>query len=346
MASTVSVRDLGQFYFSLPNELQMEIILQLHILDIFSCRRVCQSFNTLLISNESWLVRLCIAYKLPPYCSMLYPPPTDRKYILQDLYMMYRRNKISTKLNWVMISFWRMRFLPRLPASLMIPRNDDQKQFCWRMGPLIFTLCHFYEHRRTCMMEEVLNNNCVDYSPGRHRDTFEQTAKSYGPKLLQEVAQMEFVIMYFADRNLRTRVEGTNCRGKAPTKYQLRAILNSGGIDQIALVLSKTTYAERCTAIDTFMKGLDPARCVKAEENWQYMLGGPFGFTAMPKIDKSLLSRLLRNERAWELPVVSVARSTRAVQAFVCDVLDVDPRPSGRPTPCDQCVVGTCQYTN
>ncbi len=91
MASTGSARNLGQLYFSLPNELQMEIIFELHIRDVFSCRRVSQSFSTLLISNESWLVGLCIAYKLPPYRSTLYFPLTDRKYILQDLYMMYRR---------------------------------------------------------------------------------------------------------------------------------------------------------------------------------------------------------------------------------------------------------------
>ncbi len=239
-----------------------------------------------------------------------------------------------------------MRFLPRLQASRMIPRNDDQKPFLWRMGPLIFTLCHFYEHRRRCLLEEALDKDCVDYSRGRQRDTFEQITKSYGPKLLQEVAQMEFIIMVAADRNLWTRADRMTCRGKAPTGFQLRTILKSGGIDQLAIVLSQRTYLERCTAIDAFLTGLDPARNVKAEENWQYMLGGPFGFSAMPKIKKSSLSRLLRNERAWNLPVVSAARSVRPVEAFVCDVLDADIRSSGRPAPCDQCVVGDCEYAN
>ena len=141
---------LGELFFSLPVELQLEITLFMSLDDVLSLGQTCQAFRRLISGHEVLLAKHHIRILIPEDHTLLYPipsPPTI-KYAKTVEYRREASESLAVEMGKHLVKDMGQRANPSM-AQYIITRLTT------RMGPAIFYLLHFFEEYRKAKEQDV-----------------------------------------------------------------------------------------------------------------------------------------------------------------------------------------------
>lgn len=262
-------------FFTLPNELQIQILCGLQFDELLALRLSNTSFFNLIHQNESPLVRHLIKNDAPRLLLDLWPPPqipqaasfayflglTHREIVVRDL---------ATHIaDFIMIKICR-----RTTKSQQEGFHPRYQRIRSRCEPLILTLYHFFESYRNVLMKPVINETSGSrksgplYSPSLDqlaspREIEKKIIDRYDTKQLLQVHQIYKLLLAAFVRKLRPpsyagRLE-RSLRGwsKTPASQDdIVKVLLLGGIREVKQIIEIKTYSARRKALDDFIEGL------------------------------------------------------------------------------------------
>ncbi|KAI9728449.1 MAG: hypothetical protein M1828_003850 [Chrysothrix sp. TS-e1954] len=266
-------------FFSLPSELQVEMLSYLPVQDVLSCRLASRFLNRIICTNESDIVRQCLRYQLPRICKQLYPEIKEaRAYTLFELYNMQRRVVLSNKLATQLIDFVELEIMRRNTAAKREIFKWDRIRLFRRFAPLCFVIYHFFEKWRIRLKVKRqldLSTTRQDRIQERY-DEQQKLATSYDPHLLKEANDMYYFLLNSVMRILRPPTYATGVekafKGWHPpsfTKRDVCHLLAIGGIGKLTEILAQNGLSARAKAMMTFGRAVScPHHLSKEERLW------------------------------------------------------------------------------
>ncbi|RPA99144.1 hypothetical protein L873DRAFT_1684397 [Choiromyces venosus 120613-1] len=273
--TTKSSRSLGDLFFGLPVELQLEVVNKLFFFDLLSLRRASRQFRELTAQNESHIVRHHICHWVPLHITKLYPPPIDEPPALGYLTGLAYKQRVSTHLAFS---------LARQIVKEMIGGRQSRRmskeatayvlnQLRLGMAPLISALYHFFETYRTRRLERLWENNDDDSSmteldPLSLADKMRlqgDIISQYPDNLLLQVHQMYHLLLHLFMRRMSSpplsaqRTLGCWTRQRPPNDAFAKVLI-LGGIKEVWHIYRIKGYCRRRKALDKFIRKLDTER--------------------------------------------------------------------------------------
>ncbi|KAF1808362.1 hypothetical protein P152DRAFT_374153, partial [Eremomyces bilateralis CBS 781.70] len=266
---------------SLPQELRIQILVNLSLDDILSLRRCSAAFNQLVKSCESPVVRHHVRNILTDLEVKLYPAPAPMEADLNYLLNLRHREIVVRKLAKQMCDFVAIDVLKRNNARRRKEFEPRYRHMYSKMLPLLLILGQFFESFRKSVLDRCFANSSPDKKfrlvPGT-TVWDEQLAimDQYKKQQLLDCYHMYGFILQVFERKLRPPrfnqllnrfLPGYNRRPASTKEIETTLIL--GGIDAVRQILLPRTYVERRRALSTFLGGLDPAMDHRWERNWR-----------------------------------------------------------------------------
>ncbi|OCL09168.1 hypothetical protein AOQ84DRAFT_291777 [Glonium stellatum] len=308
---------LFDLFFHLPNELHIQILCELSIPDILALRIASRSFNNLVLSCQSALVRFWVKYRLGSLHTSLYPAPPPNHADLHYLLAMRRRHIASIKLT---------RRLANYVLKDTLQHTSERQRKMWnsvyeKMIPLVFAVGYFLEeHRRVVLGRDLeIGKRDASYGLGLGPAITKEEKKimeRYDPQLRLPYFYMYCFILQVLTRKLRPPtyagsverfVRGWNA--VPATSEEIAFVLVLGGIDQVAKLLACKKYQERRRALDEFIKSLSPKDHVYWKKNWK-ALDVESPTTSLHNVPWACI-RITKLDLIWE-PVVTQLMSPRS----------------------------------
>ncbi|PWW71748.1 hypothetical protein C7212DRAFT_360418 [Tuber magnatum] len=268
-------RSLGDLFFGLPVELQLEVVNKLFFFDLLSLRRTSQKFRELTMQNESHIVRHHIGQWVPLHITKLYPPPTDAPPTLGYLTDLAYKQRVSTHLA---LSLARQ-IVKEMMGGRQARRMSKEatvyvlNQLRLGMAPLIFALFHFFETYRTRRLERLWGNDDQDSSvvgldPLSLADKMRlqgDIIAQYPDSLLLQVHQMYHLLLHLFMRRMSSpslsvpRTLGCWTRQRPPNQAFAKVLI-LGGIKEVWHIYRIKGYCRRRKALDKYLRKLDTER--------------------------------------------------------------------------------------
>ncbi|CUS09714.1 unnamed protein product [Tuber aestivum] len=271
-------RSLGDLFFGLPVELQLEVVNKLFFFDLLSLRRTSQKFRELTMQNESHIVRHHIGQWVPLHITKLYPPPADAPPTLVYLTDLAYKQRVSTHLA---LSLARQ-IVKEMMGGRQARRMSKEatvyvlNQLRLGMAPLIFALFHFFETYRTRRLERLWGNDDDDdedpstagldpLSPADKRRLQGDIISQYPDNLLLQVHQMYHLLLHLFMRRMSSpslsvpRTLGCWTRQRPPNQAFAKVLI-LGGIKEVWHIYRIKGYCRRRKALDKFLRKLDTER--------------------------------------------------------------------------------------
>ena len=262
-------------FFSLPSELQVEVISYLPVQDVLSCRLASRFLNRIICTNESDIVRRCLKYHLPSICARLYPEIKQaRGYTLFELYNMQRRVVLSNKLATQLVDFVELEIMRRNTHAKREAFRRDRMKLLRRFAPLVFVVSHFFERWRLRIKTKRNFDLCTkqDRIDERYEEQ-KKLATAYDPHLLREANDMYYFILNTMMRILRPPTYATGAekaiRGWRPPEFTKRDVchmLAIGGIGKLTEVLSRSGLNAKAKAMMNFGRAVSCPHPISKEE--------------------------------------------------------------------------------
>ena len=271
----LSSRSLGDLFFGLPVELQLEVVNKLFFFDLLSLRRTSQKFRELTMQNESHIVRHHIGQWVPLHITKLYPPPTDVPPTLGYLTDLAYKQRVSTHLA---LSLARQ-IVKEMMGGRQSRRMSKEatvyvlNQLRLGMAPLIFALFHFFETYRTRRLECLLGDNDhdsatvgLDHLPLVDKMRLQgDIISQYPDNLLLQVHQMYHLLLHLFMRRMSSpsfsvqRTLGCWTRQRPPNQAFAKVLI-LGGIKEVWHIYRIKGYSRRRKALDKYLRKLDMER--------------------------------------------------------------------------------------
>ncbi|KAF1988353.1 hypothetical protein K402DRAFT_352400 [Aulographum hederae CBS 113979] len=280
-SSSPSKDQLAELLFALPTELHILILIKLNFADLLALRLASQSFNNLIKSCESAIVRHYVKHVGKSWEYELYPPPRPNQASITYLINLKHRTNTCQKLAAQLCNFVARDILRRNTARKRREFSATWHRMYDRLVPLLFTLSHFFEEYRRIILERCVSRsksgqNFLLNSGSTLWDDQMQIMDKYDPMLLLDCYHMYGFMLQAFERKLRPPAMASTferfIRGwtaKPATTQEIEILLMLGGMDQVQRVLSHRTYNERRKALDNFIKGLSPTKNpAKWREHW------------------------------------------------------------------------------
>ena len=232
---------LDELFFSLPNELQVQVIARLPLSDILNLRLVSRPWHGLVTYNEAPIVRYHLDHHIPTYAKRLYPVQPGEKLTLHYLCSLWHRLHVAAKLSYLICEWVTKDIFLRKTESERIEFAPKQERMRRRLIPLIFTTFHFLERYRELHVEYIARNG-----HGLHRIPFtynpfeREIMEMYDPHTLLRVHEVFPLLVSSFCRRLRPpsyvgRVEGAlrgYLKDKPPDEVHAATLL-IGGLRQV-----------------------------------------------------------------------------------------------------------------
>jgi len=255
----------NHLFFSLPSELQVQIISSLPLSDILNLRLVSKTWHELITVNEAPIARIHIDYHIPAFATRLYPLPSNTSPDFHYLCSLWHRLHVAAKLAHL-ICEWITKdiFLRRTEAERLDfePKYESMRR---RLIPLVFTIFHFFEMYRKDHVQYILNNDGhgLLHTPYTLNPIELNIMKQYDEKTLLRVHEIFPLVVSSFCRRLRPpsyvgRVE-RSLRGylkEKPPDEVHAATLCLGGLRQVEKFWEIKGYNIRRGAVDSWYSGL------------------------------------------------------------------------------------------
>lgn len=271
----LSSPSLGDLFFGLPVELQLEVVNKLFFFDLLSLRRTSRKFRELTMQNESYIVRHHIGQWVPLHITKLYPPPTDTPPTLGYLTDLAYKQRVSTHLA---LSLARQ-IVKEMMGGRQSRRMSKEatvyvlNQLRLGMAPLIFALFHFFETYRTRRLERLWEDNDHDSSPvgldplplAEKMRLQGDIISQYPDNLLLQVHQMYHLLLHLFMRRMSSpsfsvqRTLGCWTRQRPPNQAFAKVLI-LGGIKEVWHIYRIKGYSRRRKALDKYLRKLDMER--------------------------------------------------------------------------------------
>jgi hypothetical protein len=253
-----SSRTLNDLFFSLPNELQLQIVTPLSMPTILNLRLVSGSFHALVSQNESWIARHHITRSIPAFAIRLYPLPDPSRINLHYLCGLWHRLYVAQKLAILIAEDTTKEiFLRDTEAKWneFLPQHTRMRQ---RLMPLIFTIFHFFEKYRELHVQHLVSRGVPLRRQAFTLNPIErQVMDIYSDELLLKVHQIFPLLLSSFSRRLRPpsyagRLE-RSIKGMLkdkPADEIYATILAVGGLRQAGRFWETKGYNTRRAAVD------------------------------------------------------------------------------------------------
>lgn len=267
---------LGDRFFSLPVELQLNIVNMLFFFDLLHLRQTSKKFRELTMQHESHIVRHHIDMCVPKHITKLYPPPANNTPTLSYLTDLAYKQRVSTQLAQVLAN--------QIVKEMMGSRQQramtkDANQYVIRhlqlgTSPLIFALFHFLETYRERKLEHLLEGD-LNYSTERPSTILNSIShernmalqseilKHYPDDLLLQYHQMYHLLLHMLIRRLSPSRMPFGLRtisrwsSQRPSNEAFAKVLVLGGIREVWEIYKIKGYSNRRKALDKYLKKLD-----------------------------------------------------------------------------------------
>lgn len=319
-------------FYTLPIELQLEIIDNLTLNDIIRLRQTSRAFSHLIQNHEGHIVKQYIRRRMPKYISILFPLPTAEAQTLKFLKdVTYRREAsdhladlLARRIVKEMGRGNRMRAEPIQPSVIEYVVEQLKIGF----SPLILAVFHFLETYHVRKAQEIT---------GTESSTREERAQKiqsdimlqYPDWLLLKVHQMYHLLLHLFTRRMKQRPffffrsmnrwNHTPPGTKRPSDPSLAKILLFGGIPEVLRIYKIKGVSQRNKSMDKYLRRLDSNNNTDLSMNHHGGLvkGGmsidadELGQIWVPAAEKQILSR----------GIVPNLESIRCCGEFVAELL-------------------------
>ncbi|KAJ2905078.1 Rik1-associated factor 1 [Zalerion maritima] len=254
----------NELFFSLPTELQTQVIAALPLSDILSLRLASRSWHDLITMNEAPIVRYHLDHHIPTYAKRLYPSPPGSKLTLHYLCGLWHRLHVAAKLSFLICEWITKDIFLRKTDAEKAEFAPKQERMRRRLIPLVFTVFHFFEAYRDLHVAYIEDNGY-----GLHRTPYTsnplelRVMEMYDPHTLLRVHEIFPLVVASFCRRLRPpsyvgRVEGA-LRGylrEKPSDEIYAATLLIGGLRQVERFWEVKGYNLRRAEVDKWYAGI------------------------------------------------------------------------------------------
>ncbi|KAK3314589.1 hypothetical protein B0H66DRAFT_315761 [Apodospora peruviana] len=261
--------EFDQYFASLPNELQVQILGLLDIPDLLRFRLVSRSCHAVVGLNESPLTRSLLRRgAVPGYVLALYPIPSDPSSVnLHYICSLWSRLVVTAKMaSW--ISWWcSKKLFLRTTKQQKAEFAPQRARMTRRLMPSLLTLFHFLENYRRSILEYMVENGGYGLSKTPYTVNPIENAiiSRYADTTLLSTHEIFPLVISSFQRLLRTpsyvgRVE-RSLRGylrDKPSDEVCCAIICIGGLREIERLWRVQGYNTRRNALDTWYATLTP----------------------------------------------------------------------------------------
>ncbi|KAF8541916.1 hypothetical protein BDD12DRAFT_730439, partial [Trichophaea hybrida] len=260
---------LGERFFKLPVEIQLQIINLISLYDLLNLRQSSRSFRQLTINHENYLVNAYIRTSVPVYALCLFPPPKKIP-TLQYVVELTARQKISTSLAYHLAEQIMKAMMGRRQRRAMECGIKERmlRRLRRGMAPLVLTLMHFFE-TYTMRKLQRLGNGSQDsvsiLSPEKNMLIQSDIMSQYSDSMLLPLHQMFHLLLHLFFRRMTPsslpivrvlRRWAPSC----PPSNSFAKVFVFGGIKQMWRLYRIKGYGRRRRALDKYVKTIDVVR--------------------------------------------------------------------------------------
>ncbi|KAI9738539.1 MAG: hypothetical protein M1818_005436 [Claussenomyces sp. TS43310] len=251
---------LGDLFFALPSELQLQVITPLPIPTILNLRLTSRSFHSMISLNESTITRYHLANSVPHYALGLYPVPNPAEINLHFLCSIWHRLHVASKLSKVIAEHTTREIFLRNTDAKYSEFQPQHTRMRRRLMPLIFTMFHFFERYRELHARHLVTNGVpLRLQPFTLNPIERQIMDMYDDQTLIQVHQVFPLILSSYSRRLRPpsyagRLE-RSIKGylkDKPADEVYSTILTVGGLRQAERFWQTKGYNARRAAVDAW----------------------------------------------------------------------------------------------
>ncbi|KAL7269138.1 hypothetical protein RUND412_008211 [Rhizina undulata] len=264
---------LGDRFFALPTELQLEIVNLLFFCDLLNLRKTSRKFRQLTIDHEGHIVRKHIVALRPNIITKLYPPPTHIPPTLQYLTDLLYKKRVSAELAAHLTN--------QIVKEMIATRRDGmtkrivefvQYQLQVTMAPLILALFHFletYREKKLARLEGYENDSIAILNPLSQEENIELQAdilSKYPDRLLLKVHQMYHLLLHLFFRRLTpppnplTNIFFGRWNTNLPPNESFAKVLVLGGIGEVCKLYRIKGCSRRRRALEKYVKKVNAER--------------------------------------------------------------------------------------
>ncbi|KAL2757148.1 hypothetical protein ACRALDRAFT_1049346 [Sodiomyces alcalophilus JCM 7366] len=254
-----------RLFFTLPSELQIQILSALPLADVLNVRRVSRPWHALINFHETPIVRHHLDHHVPPYALRLYPAHDTSAVTFQHLCGLWHRHHVATKLSSLMCEWITKEIFLRTTEVQRLEFAPSHERMRRRLIPLLFTVFHFFEMYRKLHLRHILEHDGYGLRkmPYTLNPIEAQIMSMYDDETLLRAHQIFPLVVSSFCRRLRPpsyvgRVERSlrgYLREKPPDEIHV-AILCLGGLRQVAKLWEIKGYNSRRAAVDSWYTSL------------------------------------------------------------------------------------------
>lgn len=248
-----------QLFYSLPGDLQVQIIANLSVPDISHLRLVAKRWHKMISLNEGPISRAFLHHNpVPRFAISIYPLPRPSKIDLTYICGLWHRLSVASKLSSLMADWMMNEHFVRKTKQERLEFVPLQARMRRRLVPLLFTMFHFFETYRELSLKRLSRDSqkLPDHTSATH-PVESHIMSMYDDDTLLQVHQVFPVFISFLTRTLRPPSQlgflERYLRGyhkeEAP-KHILVAILCIGGLGEVLRLSEIEKYDVRRTTVD------------------------------------------------------------------------------------------------
>lgn len=267
---------MSSFFFAIPTELQLEIILNLSLEDIIHLRQTSRAFAHLIQDHEAHIVKQYLKKRMPKDISLLFPLPTTSQPSLRFLQDLTYRQTVSDELALLLAR----RIVKEMGHGHRLRQSEiNLKLIQYVIGqlqiafsPLILAVFHFfetYQSRKAHNIKEAPQSEPRGTpQPSKNRELQAAIMLQYPDDLLLKIHQMYHLLLHLFTRRLTPttpwflprQIGGwnhTHPGGLQPSEDSLAKLLVLGGVPEVLRIYKMTGHGKRRKALEKFVRTLD-----------------------------------------------------------------------------------------
>ncbi|KAI5806319.1 hypothetical protein EDC01DRAFT_639571 [Geopyxis carbonaria] len=250
---------LGDRFFSLPLEIQVQVINHMALYDILRLRMASRQFRQLIQENESYIVTRYIKAAIPPFMIALFPLPTDNgKLQISYLTDLARRQRVSTELATALAKDTIVQLGMCREHSSPTDKRIMVAYLRRSMSSLVFVLYHFFETYRRKKLEFQASGETWTPTTNLHLQL--ETMARYPDSMMVQIHQMYELLMHLFFRRMsmdglyfgRIRV----LEGIRPESKHFVGALVLGGLDKVWELYRIKGFKKRRKALKKWIRSL------------------------------------------------------------------------------------------
>jgi hypothetical protein len=267
---------LGQCFFNLPVEIQLQILNLMSLSDLLNIRKTNRQFRHLTIANESYLVNTYIRTNVPTFIVRLFPPikktPTLR-YVAE----LATKQRVACNLSYHLAEQVTKEMIGRRRRKNMDTELKARtiRRLRRGMAPLVFMLLHFFESYTAAKLQRfgrVAPHPLCSLSADEGLKLQSDILAHYPDSMLLLIHQMYNLLLHMLFRRFSPPprpILGHLGRWNShrPNNAAFAKVLVYGGIKEVARLYRIQGYGRRRRTLDKYVQNIDSERASRFRLN-------------------------------------------------------------------------------